>query len=352
MPDKELVNEYARAKDKLEETEKFINEEKDKLKNLDELESVLKEIEIFQIPDKSNNDKLGYRGGANLVQVGKINIDKRDVTQATVSYQGSSQGLKHKMAKYFVRQADGLHMTRESIDKTFNNKTIISGLGTALRSRDGRIKKNAETALEMWNGFSDADRKGVDVFNVKGAEKNISDYATTFSGGYGERMFSLIGDENNPKDYVSRTSSFSILIQPETTTDQIKTTMLHEKSHKVWHDMVSSRPKKIAKFTKDVIALGEDGAITEYALKHYRNYEEKKKEIESLDTTDPNYEPISGAKNRTMNRLASLYANEFHSCFMGGIVSPTSSIVAYHDLNVKNLNNANDLVKELYNDDD
>ena len=361
LPDKEKKFEYRRATSNLENAKAALALEDKKLENLEELESVLKEMgdDLFQIPEGENTHEIGHHG-ANLVRISQVNVLKEDVTSAKVKYGGKNQGLSYSGAQYgFVRTRDDKGeiqiIKKDTVDKIFT-KTITSGLGQALRSKDPNIKKNAEVVVEMWNGFTDAERNGIDTFNVKQANENKMYSGSITVGGWAKRLYHKTEEtpSSPEEEWLTRTSSLTVLIRSKDNTDQTRNTMLHEKTHRIFSIMDEESPEKVKKFTEDVIALGEEGAITQYALKFYQEYESYSKEIKDKIKKDPENADVY---EEVLQKKAVLYANEFHSNFMGGIVAPTGSpidgsdVIGYHDLNPKNIENANKLIKELYNNE-
>lgn len=364
LPDKDEDGfRYRHAMRDLNAAKSALELEDEKLENLEELESALKAIgdDLFQIPDEENTHDIGHHG-ANLARVSQINVNKKDITSARVVYGGKNQGLSYSRPPSGIIRTDRLIdapkdgsklmtsgndiVTDKNVDEIFT-KTITSGLGNVLRSKNPVIKKNAEVIVEMWNGFSDSERKGIDVFNVKQAEKDkMSPFQSTKIGGWGKRLYH--DGANSEEKWLTRASSLTVLINDDDTEDHTRNTMLHEKSHKVYDDILEKNPEKVKKFTEDVLALGEEGAITNYALKHYENYRELRDEV---DTKQMSEFGSAEAYEKALQQKANLYADEFHSNFIAGLVSPIGALYGYHDLKPQNIENANKLIKELYSDE-
>ena len=146
LPDKEKKFEYRRATRNLDDAKAALALEDKKLENLEELEYALKGIgdDLFQIPEGENTHQIGHHG-ANLARVSQVNVLKEDVTRANIKYGGKNQGLSYTNPPYtFIRTKDDKGsietIKKDTVDKVFT-KTITSGLGNALRSKDPVIKK-------------------------------------------------------------------------------------------------------------------------------------------------------------------------------------------------------------------
>ena len=354
MPDVEKKFEYRRAKDELDKATGWVNKYKDSLYNLLELNDILKDIDVF---DTSARNKSTHQAGKgvdgnplNTQYASDTKVDPKSITKATVRYSGKERGLDLIYSKGFVMRklmgGDKMDymVYKKDVDEIFNGKTIMHG-GNHIRSKDPEIAKQAKAVIEMWDEFSDEQRIGIDEFNIKVIDKEKMGNVGYVAGTWGKRRYTKMEKAETEDDqYLINPSSLSVTISDADNVDGAKHTMLHESSHKTFDDLNDANPENVKNFEDGVIALGKEGAITEYSASFFDKYEEFKKEM-----ADPERLSLTTDDN-TLSKKRNLIANEFHSEFISGVALPLTT--PYHSINAKNVKKANDLIKELYKNAD
>ena len=347
------LREYNRAEKELAKTVRGQKFYQDRLENLEKVESILSEIEVFDIAssrNKSMHEKgKGVDGNPLNTQYASDvkELDPKTLAKISVRYSGDNIGVDVTNPNSFVNRKErggsknDMVLHKKDVDEFFNGKTIMHG-GNHIRSKDKNIANNAKAVLEAWDDFSDEQRNGIDQFSIKVIDEDkIPKNKTYAMGSWGKRNYIEFssGDE-----VLMSPSTFTVSITSSKDVDPVKHTVIHESSHKTFDDLITNDPDKVKVFEDSVLALGKDGAITAYSATFFDKYEEFKKEM-----ADPERLSLT-TDDDTLAKKRNLVANEFHSEFISGLALPATS--TYHALNEKNVKKGNDLIKELYKNAD
>ena len=184
--------------------------------------------------------------------------------------------------------------------------------------------------------------------------------------------------EMDGEDALLAPSVLTMNISPNDTLDDVLNTLIHEVSHSQWSNNVKTDWGKTNKFTEKILALGKEGAITDYAGSYFDDLEEVHKEYDdkwekekdrlinnhnygkSDDQTEEEYKTwlnqnilndVVGRKRSAekdikdnISKVERLIANETHSEYFAMVSAPTDK--EYHTVDTVKLQEMSKLIKE------
>lgn len=325
-------------------------------------------LDLFEISDiGTNTHKVGSKGFKN------------GVTQATIGdWQLEFRGDRMDFLK---ERESGAGISEKQWDERFKGKTMIHSNIT--KNMDESIVELQDEIMYLWNDvLSDKQREGVDVLkiyytaNPKWKIRHGKKERTL--GTHGGRKVMEYGEPNAEKDIMMSPSVLTINLTSTDTPDSVLNTMIHEVNHSMYDKNLKDDHEKINKFTEKVLAMGKEGAVTEYAGSYFDDLEDVKKEYEGKweeekdrlmnhhnygqaeHQTDEEYKTwldqnilndVTRRKKsaeddirKNIAKVERLIANETHSEYFGMIGSPTSD--DYHTSDTVKLKEVGELIKE------
>ena len=356
-----------------------------------------KKEKIIQLKDelvgdiKNAKERKEQYDGLNLIEMSGIGKNTHDV---------GSRGFKNGTTKSLLKDwklelgkrsylskrdtssyddhEDKLVRVKEWEDR-FKGKTLIdSNVKPSVRLY-GTAKELEDEIMFFWNDvMTDDQRSGVDVLKIYWStspqyeSKKGGKFRTL--GTHGGRK----GMEYDGEDALLAPSVLTMNISPNDTLDDVLNTLIHEASHSQWANNVRTDWGKTNKFTEKILALGREGAITDYAGSYFDDLEEVHKEYDdkwekekdrlinnhyygkSDDQTEEEYKTWLNQNilNDVVNRKRSaekdireniakverLIANETHSEYFAMVSAPTDK--EYHAVDTVKLQEMSKLIKE------
>jgi len=314
-----LFREIGRSEEKIRTSEKqigLINKEKEFWNN----------PELLDLKFGKNTHKIGAKGY-------KSAINKKKGTPFDFFPKKDLSG--HRGLAITPKNGGGVGMVSlDEYEEKMNGLTIIdSSLGSDVGKS---VQESMNSIAKIWNNvFSDDDRNGVDVLQFRFSAKVIKKMHTV--GGWRKRSTIQMDHVNDGKPIISEPSRVEILLNEfgDNTHDGIET-MIHEMSHKRFHEFGKKNPEKMKRIISRVLALGKEGSASDYA----ETYWDDLSKIKAKNMFDDSKE----AKDN-IRRAEKMIANEAHSGLIAGMAVPVLANT-YGKLRKDNVMKLNTIFKE------
>ena len=314
-----------------------------------------------------NTHKIGSRGFKNgttksIMKDWKLEMRGRTFLTKTSGYEENE---------------DKLVNVKEWNDR-FKGKTLID---SNIPQNDDSVKGDMQDeVLFFWNEvMTDEQRSGVDVLKIYWSDnplltKRKSGSIGRTMGSHSSRSGFLVKGEET----LLAPSVLTINISSDDTVNDVLNTMIHENSHAQWSNNVRNNWTKVNIFTEKILAIGREGAITEYAGSYFDDLEIVTKENENKwekekdrlinhhnygkadHQTEREYknwlnqnilEDVTNRKQSAekdikdnIGRVERLISNETHSEYFAMVGAPTEK--SYHTVDTVKLEEMSKLIKE------
>ena len=241
----------------------------------------------------------------------------------------------------------------------------------------GTAKELEDEIMFFWNDvMTDDQRSGVDVLKIywSTSPQYESRQGGKFRtlGTHGGRK----GMEYDGEDALLAPSVLTMNISPNDTLNDVLNTLIHEVSHSQWSNNVKTDWGKTNKFTEKILALGREGAITNYAGSYFDDLEEVHKKYDDkwektveqvknmygtgghqtekegqnwkneqiLDSLSRQHKKAKEDIRENIAKVERLIANETHSEYFAMVSAPTDK--EYHAVDTVKLQEMSKLIKE------
>jgi len=354
-----------------------------------------KKEKIIQLKDelvddiKNAKERKEQYDGLNLIEMSGIGKNTHDVgsrgfkngtTKSLLKDWKLELGKRNYLSKRDISSYDDnedkLVRVKEWEDR-FKGKTLIdSNVKPSVRLY-GTAKELEDEIMFFWNDImTDEQRSGVDVLKIYWStspqyeSKQGGKFRTL--GTHGGRK----GMEYDGEDALLAPSILTMNISPNDTLNDVLNTLIHEVSHSQWSNNVKTDWGKTNKFTEKILALGKEGAITNYAGSYFddldevhKKYDDKwEKTVEQvknmygtgghqtekegqnwkneqiLDSLSRQHKKAKEDIRENIAKVERLIANETHSEYFAMVSAPTDK--EYHAVDTVKLQEMSKLIKE------
>lgn len=339
------------AEHKINRIESNIMSHKQSLDEAKADKEMYNELGLFEMSDvNGNTHKIGNKGFKNGVSKSILGKDWQ-------------VEFRRGRIDYLKERDTGHGISKESWDRRFKGQTLINSNVT--KNSNEEIIELENEIMYVWNDIlTDKQREGIDILKIYYSEspqyKTRSDGSKERTlGSHGGRKIIESSGTNEDGNIMISPSVLTINLSPNDTPDEVLNTMIHEVNHSIWAKQLKENQEKIDAFTDKVIAMGKEGAITQYAGSYFDDLEEiendYKKRIEDIEKNFKNALPDDPSKQYFLDKYAEdhkeniknareLIANETHSEYFGMVGSPTKR--DYHTVDKVKLQEVSKLIKE------
>jgi hypothetical protein len=354
-----------------------------------------KKEKIIQLKDelvddiKNAKERKEQYDGLNLIEMSGIGKNTHDVgsrgfkngtTKSLLKDWKLELGKRNYLSKRDISSYDDnedkLVRVKEWEDR-FKGKTLIdSNVKPSVRLY-GTAKELEDEIMFFWNDvMTDDQRSGVDVLKIywSTSPQYESRQGGKFRtlGTHGGRK----GMEYDGEDALLAPSVLTMNISPNDTLNDVLNTLIHEVSHSQWSNNVKTDWGKTNKFTEKILALGREGAITNYAGSYFDDLEEVHKKYDDkwektveqvknmygtgghqtekegqnwkneqiLDSLSRQHKKAKEDIRENIAKVERLIANETHSEYFAMVSAPTDK--EYHAVDTVKLQEMSKLIKE------
>ncbi len=321
-----------------------------------------------------NTHKVGSRGFKNAITKSIMKDWKLEMRRGTYL-------TKREYESYEGGHEDKLIRVEEWEDR-FKGKTLID----SNIPHDDSVKSDMQDeVMFFWNEvMTDEQRSGVDVLKIYWSDNPL--VTKRKSGSLGRTLGSHSSRSGykykEEKPILLSPSILTMNISSDDSANDVLNTMIHETAHNQWSNNVRNNWTKVNKFTEKILAIGREGAITEYAGSYFDDLEIVTKENEGKwekekdrlinnhhygrndVQTDQEYadwlnqnilNDVVNAKKRVQHeerenvaKVERLISNETHSEYFAMVSAPTEK--SYHTVDTVKLEKMSKLIKEGFYD--
>ena len=346
------ISGWERKKTKIEQKLESFKHRRDEFNKLD----------LFEIGVGKNSHRREYKDFKN-------GSPKNLITKA---------GWKIDQPRDFINVKDsGYRVLESEFNNAVKGKTIIDS--NIPKNADTKVLKLQEEVKYVWNNIlSDQERNSVDILRIKYSEqakyKGRGDNRVRTLGTHGGR--SVIDSDTEGEKMIISPSVLTVNLAYNDKRNDVLNTVAHELAHARWATEVEPNKEKMTKFTDNIVKMGKENALTEYAGSYFDDLdtvkeESKKKWDEEVERAKNRYgkndvqtqaefetwrdeQVLNDLTNRyrtaqkdyseNIKKAEQLIANETHSEYFGMISSPTDR--SYHTVDTEKLKAMSKMIKE------
>ncbi len=344
--------------------EQNVNLVKQRLIELTRKKDVFDKLDLFEIGVGKDSHRKGYKDFKNGAPKNLI----------------SKSGWKIDQPRDFLNVKDsGYRVLEPEFDNILKGKTIIdSNIPT---KADPKVLKLQEEVKYVWNNIlSDQERDTVDILRIKYTDepkyKGRGSKKIRTLGTHGGR--SVLDSDTEGEKMIMYPSVLTVHLAYKDKRNDVLNTVAHELAHARWATEVEPNKEKMTKFTDNVVKMGKEKALTEYAGSYFDDLEtvkeEAKKKWEDEKDRLINHHNYGKAEHQTekeykdwlnqniledvvnrkkqaekdnsenIKKAEQLIANETHSEYFGMVSSPTEG--SYHNVKTERLKAMSKMIKE------